>query len=517
MMDFRTLMNKLDMLNEGLTLSAVVAATTGYEQDDKVRLPLLAKLAKDNNLEGLVDPVTGNFVDVDGDEDDEVPFEVAEKLSAAGLLPPNAKLPQAGWFDNNRVFDAANANLKTQSAAISTQHNELADKLHQINELLKQLTDLHNKRAAATMASAGAAPVTSQTPGQAQITPNFASQGNMQAPGFNMQQVPDMLKGMKVPGFNGVPVPANGSGNYSTQYSGNTPPPNIANYLNQASSSLKDITAGMGNKGAQLNAMMANLPRPTTPAVHESFNGVADALLEAFGYADGSSPMPSASVNDAKYNAMDTSKFKPAAAKSAIKSSPLDMAKLAGSATKSAAPTVGKAALAKAGSKLIPGLGAAYGAYDAYDRAKEGDYLGSGIAAASGLVSLVPGIGTAASLGLDAINIGRTLDMEKAKDQARAQQLPATAAKPSDVGKKDIAIKPPQAAPPTAAMPSPPPLDKPAASVPAAHTATTSATKLGVKQFQEYLNSLGAHLEPDGKMGPLTRAAIKTYIRENRI
>jgi hypothetical protein len=178
-MDFRTLMNKLDMLNEGLTLGAVVAATTGYEQDDKVRLPLLAKLAKDNHLEGLVDPVTGNFVDLDGEEDDEVPFEIAEKLSAAGLLPPNAKLPQAGWFDNNRVFDAANANLKTQSASIATQHNELADKLHQINELLKQLTELHNKRASATMASAGAAPVTSQTPGQAQITPNFASQGNV--------------------------------------------------------------------------------------------------------------------------------------------------------------------------------------------------------------------------------------------------------------------------------------------------------------------------------------------------
>ena len=95
-MNFRDLMNTLDnidkpMLSEALTLSAVIAATSGYEQDDKVRLPLLAKLARDNHLEGLVDPVTGNFVDVEGEEDDEVPFEVAEKLSTAGLLPPNAK------------------------------------------------------------------------------------------------------------------------------------------------------------------------------------------------------------------------------------------------------------------------------------------------------------------------------------------------------------------------------------------------------------------------------------------
>ena len=64
-MNFRDLMNKLDninngMLAEGLTLSAIIAVTSGYEQDDKVRIPKLAQLAKENGLEGLVDPVNGN-------------------------------------------------------------------------------------------------------------------------------------------------------------------------------------------------------------------------------------------------------------------------------------------------------------------------------------------------------------------------------------------------------------------------------------------------------------------------
>ena len=57
--------------------------------------------------------------------------------------------------------------------------------------------------------------------------------------------------------------------------------------------------------------------------------------------------------------------------------------------------------------KRIPFLATAYGAYDTVNRAKKGDYTGAGIAAASAAANLVPGVGTAASLGLDAMNIAR--------------------------------------------------------------------------------------------------------------
>ena len=50
--------------------------------------------------------------------------------------------------------------------------------------------------------------------------------------------------------------------------------------------------------------------------------------------------------------------------------------------------------------RFIPGVGAALGAYDAYGRAKQGDWAGAGLSAAGGLASLIPGVGTAASIGI---------------------------------------------------------------------------------------------------------------------
>jgi len=77
----------------------------------------------------------------------------------------------------------------------------------------------------------------------------------------------------------------------------------------------------------------------------------------------------------------------------------------------------------KMAGKVLPGAGLALGGVEAYNRAQQGDYLGAGLAGASGLVGLVPGIGTAASLGLTGINAGR--DYQKyleAKRQFEAQQ-----------------------------------------------------------------------------------------------
>jgi hypothetical protein len=61
----------------------------------------------------------------------------------------------------------------------------------------------------------------------------------------------------------------------------------------------------------------------------------------------------------------------------------------------------------KFGSKLVPGLGVAAGGYDAYQRAKQGDWVGAGLSGAAGLASLVPGLGTAAATGLLGAQMGR--------------------------------------------------------------------------------------------------------------
>jgi hypothetical protein len=73
----------------------------------------------------------------------------------------------------------------------------------------------------------------------------------------------------------------------------------------------------------------------------------------------------------------------------------------------SAYAKVGGATAGKAAAKLIPGVGAALGAWDAYDRAKQGDWVGAGLSGAAGLASLVPGIGTGVASGLTAAQLGR--------------------------------------------------------------------------------------------------------------
>ena len=77
---------------------------------------------------------------------------------------------------------------------------------------------------------------------------------------------------------------------------------------------------------------------------------------------------------------------------------------------KAAGTAVAKAATSGAWDALkkrLPFIGAAYGAYDTVNRYKKGDYAGAGIAAAATAANLFPGFGTAASLGLDGINIAR--------------------------------------------------------------------------------------------------------------
>jgi hypothetical protein len=57
--------------------------------------------------------------------------------------------------------------------------------------------------------------------------------------------------------------------------------------------------------------------------------------------------------------------------------------------------------------KLLPGVGTALNAADAYNRAQEGDYLGAGIAGVGAAASPFPVVGTAVGMGTGAINAYR--------------------------------------------------------------------------------------------------------------
>lgn len=455
-------MNTLDnidkpMLSEALTLSAVIAATSGYEQDDKVRLPLLAKLARDNHLEGLVDPVTGNFVDVEGEEDDEVPFEVAEKLSTAGLLPPNAKLPQAGWFDNNRVFDAANANLKQQSSGIATRHNEIGDLMQQVREIVKNIIALRDKHAASKMDSTiGGKPVLpSNAPSSiaAKITPTFASQtmaGMHESAGLAdslMESFGDL---------------------YEESWQDSTLPG-----IKKRSPTTVPDRAAAGEFGSIVRKQQPWSSAATTQGMNDT-----SWLGKSSGAPEWTAPSNST-----------TAEPKPSASKSAG----MNVDDLAKSSSKGIgageklAKTGAKEFLGKTAARLIPGALTAYDAADAYDRYKKGDYIGAGISGAAGLASLVPGIGTGVGAALDAANLYRDWDNPNSNE-------PTTDTPPATNTEKLQTAPPVKPEAPVAPV-KPVSHNSHTGSAPKGQSNTRSpvSKSISANEFQQYLKSLGAN------------------------
>lgn len=91
------------------------------------------------------------------------------------------------------------------------------------------------------------------------------------------------------------------------------------------------------------------------------------------------------------------------------------VAKAADSAAKVAAKEGGEQA-AKVIAKKVPVLGAVIGAGMAASRAWDGDWTGAGLELASGAASIIPGVGTAASLGIDGYLLARDMGYVGNKD-----------------------------------------------------------------------------------------------------
>jgi peptidoglycan hydrolase-like protein with peptidoglycan-binding domain len=165
----------------------------------------------------------------------------------------------------------------------------------------------------------------------------------------------------------------------------------------------------------------------------------------------------------------------------------LDKIRLLESQQLSEAPAMAAPAAKVAGKgvgRFIPGVGAAIGAYDAYNRAKQGDWTGAGLSALGGAASLVPGVGTAASIGIAGAQALRD-------KQRTGSYLPGDDEIAAGVA-KDKQAQPAQA---TAA---------PTAKVPPGGDPKVFA-------LQQQLIAKGAKISADGKMGPATQAAMKQF------
>jgi hypothetical protein len=88
-------------------------------------------------------------------------------------------------------------------------------------------------------------------------------------------------------------------------------------------------------------------------------------------------------------------------------------------AIKSTGKAVGKAAL-----KMLPVVGTAASLAAMAQRAQAGDYVGAGLEAASEVADYIPGVGTAASMGIQGYLADRDMSDEERKeaDQKRARQ-----------------------------------------------------------------------------------------------
>jgi len=118
----------------------------------------------------------------------------------------------------------------------------------------------------------------------------------------------------------------------------------------------------------------------------------------------------------------------------------VEIASSAKQATAQVAAKVGAKGMGKITSKILPGVGLLVGTYDAIRRAKEGDWLGAGLAGASAALSLVPGVGGFAALGLDAVNIGRDIKAGKWKsaDSDTAPELQGSTGSQGDTKLKQL-------------------------------------------------------------------------------
>lgn len=154
----------------------------------------------------------------------------------------------------------------------------------------------------------------------------------------------------------------------------------------------------------QLQDLVAKLQTAPTAPVKEG--AIANALLESFGYQLNELDATDAAIGGAAYGVANPLEKKLAAG-------------AAGAVTKGSTSALGKMA-----AKAAPGVGAAFGAVDAYNRAKKGDYFGAGIAGLSGALSLVPGIGWMPAVALDLFNLGRDMRGPTASpDKAQAHPV----------------------------------------------------------------------------------------------
>ena len=306
-----------------LNLDAVQQAV-GNNQDPQARYATLAKLATDNGLPGLYDPVQGGYIDNKGGAHMTAPSDIDVQLASLGLLPNKASTSTMLGRLNPFSDSSSDRDARLQSTSQDYNKQRTAGLAH--DAAIDKVQGLMDKLAAAKAAhpagsTTAAAPAASTTP-TAQAGKSFTT--------------PD---------------------GHTVSISGD-----------------KMIVKDKEGKTAEIP--LASLPPANQEELKQKLKesrSISEELVESFGYTTESE------------------------------------ATLAQQAAVGAGTYAGVKGIGKALGKVVPGAGAAFGAADAYNRYKSGDYLGAGLAGLSGALSLIPGVGWIPALAIDAFNFGRDM------------------------------------------------------------------------------------------------------------
>ena len=306
-----------------LNLDAVQQAV-GNEQDPQTRYATLAKLATDNGLPGLYDPVQGGYIDNKGGAHMTAPSDIDVQLASLGLLPDKASTSTMLGRLNPFGDSSSDRDARLQSTSQDYNKQRAAGLAH--DAAIDKVQGLMDKLVAAKAAhpagsTTAAAPAASTTP-TAQAGKSFTT--------------PD---------------------GHTVSISGD-----------------KMIVKDKEGKTAEIP--LASLPPANQEELKQKLKesrSISEELVESFGYTTESE------------------------------------ATLAQQAAVGAGTYAGIKGIGKVLGKVVPGAGAAFGAADAYNRYKSGDYLGAGLAGLSGALSLVPGVGWIPALAIDAFNFGRDM------------------------------------------------------------------------------------------------------------
>jgi len=309
-----------------LNLDAVQQAV-GNNQDTQSRYATLAKLASDNGLPGLYDPVEGGYVDNKGGSHMTAPSDVDVQLSSLGLLPNKAST--STMLGRLNPFGDSSSSRDAQLQAASQDYNKQRTAGLAHDATIDKVQSLMDK-----LAAAKAAHPVGDTPPTA---------------------TPTVQAGKTITIGDGVTISLQGDKLIAKQKDGKTAEVPWAS----AEPTLKALLGADGVTQLQQK-------------LKES-RSISEDLVESFGYTTESE------------------------------------ATLGQQAAVGAGTYAGIKGIGKALGKVVPGAGAAFGAADAYNRYKSGDYLGAGLAGLSGALSLIPGVGWIPALAIDAFNFGRDM------------------------------------------------------------------------------------------------------------